>query len=159
MTERPMKALTISQPYASLIADGEKFVENRTWECLYRGPLMIHAGKGTQYLTKGQLADYPSGCVVAVCEMLGAVHVPTLRESAARGISCGRFLAQQCRRIAAHEHTEGPFGFILGNVRKLAAPVPAKGAQGLWTPSDELIRDVMCELPDDSTFKRIDKGE
>lgn len=41
-----MKALTISQPYASLIARGEKFVENRRWPTPYRGPLAIHAGKG-----------------------------------------------------------------------------------------------------------------
>jgi len=50
-----MKALTISQPYASLIASGEKWVENRTWATRYRGPLAIHAGRGTQYLSRDEL--------------------------------------------------------------------------------------------------------
>lgn len=43
-----VKALTISQPFAKLIADGEKFVENRGWPTHYRGRLAIHAGLGTQ---------------------------------------------------------------------------------------------------------------
>ncbi len=38
-----MKALTIRQPFASLIVDGYKTVENRTWKTAYKGPLAIHA--------------------------------------------------------------------------------------------------------------------
>jgi len=52
-----MKALTISQPFASLIASGSKFVENRTWPTSYRGPLAIHAGKGTQYMTRREMSE------------------------------------------------------------------------------------------------------
>lgn len=40
-----MKALTIKQPYASLIVDGIKDIENRTWKTNYRGRILIHAGK------------------------------------------------------------------------------------------------------------------
>ncbi len=39
-----MKALTLQQPWATLIAEGHKRVENRTWQTAYRGPLAIHAG-------------------------------------------------------------------------------------------------------------------
>lgn len=39
-----MKALTVRQPYASLIALGHKLVENRSWSTLHRGPLAVHAG-------------------------------------------------------------------------------------------------------------------
>jgi hypothetical protein len=38
-----MKALTIKQPWASLIARGIKDVENRTWRTNYRGRIYIHA--------------------------------------------------------------------------------------------------------------------
>ncbi len=38
-----MKALTIQQPWASLVAHGIKDVENRTWSTPYRGKLLIHA--------------------------------------------------------------------------------------------------------------------
>lgn len=39
-----MKALTIRQPWASLIAHGVKTIETRSWSTKYRGPLAIHAG-------------------------------------------------------------------------------------------------------------------
>jgi hypothetical protein len=39
-----MKALTIRQPWASLIALGVKHIETRSWSTRYRGPLAIHAG-------------------------------------------------------------------------------------------------------------------
>ena len=40
-----MRALTIRQPWASLIAAGVKTIETRSWSTKYRGPLAIHAGK------------------------------------------------------------------------------------------------------------------
>ncbi len=38
-----MKALSIKQPWASLIAHGIKDIENRTWATKYRGTIYIHA--------------------------------------------------------------------------------------------------------------------
>ena len=40
-----MKALSLWQPWAWLVIHGGKDVENRSWSTLYRGPLLIHAGK------------------------------------------------------------------------------------------------------------------
>lgn len=40
-----MKAITILQPWASLIACGAKQIETRCWKTNYRGPIAIHAGK------------------------------------------------------------------------------------------------------------------
>lgn len=42
-----MKALTIRQPWASLIALGIKTIETRSWQTRYRGPIAIHAGAGS----------------------------------------------------------------------------------------------------------------
>lgn len=41
-----MKAITLTQPWASLVAAGAKTVETRSWTTNYRGPLAIHAAKG-----------------------------------------------------------------------------------------------------------------
>lgn len=38
-----MKAITVKQPWASLICDGIKDVENRTWKTKFRGRVLIHA--------------------------------------------------------------------------------------------------------------------
>lgn len=134
-----MKALTISQPYASLIASGEKFVENRTWETFHRGPLAIHAGKGKQYLGTKELAKYPTGCIVAVCRLLECVHVPSLGERIQRNQPYRNLTMTWMHAIRDHEHTEGPFGFVLSEIRALPEPVPYQGAQGLWVLPDDVL--------------------
>lgn len=40
-----MKVLTIKQPWAALIIDGQKDIENRSWATKVRGRVLIHAGK------------------------------------------------------------------------------------------------------------------
>jgi hypothetical protein len=122
-----MKALTISQPFASLIANGEKWVENRRWGTSYRGPLAIHAGKGTQYLDRNELAQYPSGCIIAIARIVACVELSVVRSSTLATIG-GRTLEE----FLNHEHTEGPWCWVLDNVRELPDPVQCKGAQGLW---------------------------
>ena len=42
----PMKAISIRQPWAWLILNGGKDIENRTWPTTVRGRVLIHAGKG-----------------------------------------------------------------------------------------------------------------
>jgi hypothetical protein len=41
-----MKALSLKQPYAWLIANGFLQLDDRTWGTQYRGPMLIHASKG-----------------------------------------------------------------------------------------------------------------
>lgn len=141
-----MKALTISQPFASLIASGEKWVENRTWETLYRGPLAIHAGKGTQYLTRLELAQYPTSCIVAVARLVACYHLDSL--DATRTHEKLHSYDLTIGEILRHKHAEGPFCWILANVRKLAEPVHCRGALGLWDVPAELVKHVMIESPD-----------
>ncbi len=40
-----MKAISLHQPWASLVATGVKTIETRSWSTKYRGPLAIHAAK------------------------------------------------------------------------------------------------------------------
>ncbi len=44
-----MKALTLHQPWASLIAEGVKTIETRSWSTKYRGPMAIHAAKTAEW--------------------------------------------------------------------------------------------------------------
>lgn len=63
-----MKVITIKQPFATLIAEGLKEYEFRTWKTNYRGPIFIHAGKGIDKKAmkryKHLHLDYPSGCII-----------------------------------------------------------------------------------------------
>jgi len=51
-----MKALSLWQPWASLIALDVKRIETRGWSTKYRGPLAIHAGKSEP--PRGKVGDY-----------------------------------------------------------------------------------------------------
>ena len=56
-----MKALTIIQPWATLIASGHKMNETRSWKTNYRGEVLIHAGKNPKDYTSGVYIDDPDG--------------------------------------------------------------------------------------------------
>ena len=44
-----MKAITIKQPWASLIVEGMKDIENRTWQTKFRGRVLVHAALKPHY--------------------------------------------------------------------------------------------------------------
>ena len=82
-----MKALTIRQPWASLIAAGVKTIETRSWSTKYRGPLAIHAGKHKPERVAGYLLAPPeadlgwraqrwSGEGRVFAEMTENIHLP-----------------------------------------------------------------------------------
>lgn len=53
-----MKVLTIKQPWTTLIMQGHKRFEFRSWQTKYRGEMLIHAGKGIDKEAKKRLAKY-----------------------------------------------------------------------------------------------------
>ena len=73
-----MKALSIRQPWASLLVDGVKLYEYRPSDYKYRGLVAIHASKTRGPLERWALTqpdvlmhlppveELPSGCVIAV---------------------------------------------------------------------------------------------
>lgn len=166
MTETPVAqqfteiaALTISQPYASLIADGEKWVENRRWTTRYRGPIAIHAGSGTQYLTRSELFGYHTGCIVAVADLAFCVDLERLKRDVAdrrlspvlrrRGLTM-----QWAQRILRHEHSEGPFCWVFREVRKLDDPIPMSGKRGLWKVQHPQLESVLCSTNSERSTRR-----
>jgi hypothetical protein len=147
-----MKALTLTQPWATLVAIGAKRIETRSWYTAYRGPLAIHAAKGfpkwaRQFTTEAVVYEavkaqycqrdidnrakgfpaYPLGVVLATCRLVYCV--PTERVAAA-ACPFRDLLTVQEREFGDYE--EGRFAWILDNMQALAEPIPAKGALGLW---------------------------
>lgn len=121
-----MRILTLRQPWASLVAIGEKTVENRRWATSYRGPIAIHAGEAwdpaatgdplvDETLTEHGLtrADLPRGAVIAVAELVD-VH-----QSA--GLCC----------VPWGHHADGHQHLLLDHIRQLREPVKMTGRLGL----------------------------
>lgn len=137
-----MKALTICQPYAELIARGIKRVENRTWATPYRGPLLIHAGKNTDWLDLSgppgrdatfdiALSEMQFGAVIARCELVACLPILAIRSLRHE---------QKYPWLNDHDHTEGPFCWVLENIERLPQPIKCRGAQGIFdVPSDVVV--------------------
>lgn len=138
------RALTIKQPWASLIASGVKPVENRTWPIpgtwAHRGPLLIHAGRGFDRMAlllpeaREELEaqswpewELPSAAVLAVAEE----------------VVCHRAGPGCCDSPFAEP--EG-WHWVLSGVTALEEPVSAKGRLGLWRPDADLLAAVGGQL-------------
>lgn len=72
-----MKALTIKQPYASLVWRGEKSVEWRSWSTTHRGDLLICAGAqwadGEYTVPEESLTMFPLGVALCVVRLVDVV--------------------------------------------------------------------------------------
>lgn len=127
-----MKALSIRQPWASLIAKGYKAIELRTWKRSYRGPLAIHASKKPDrfsmtvspvgIVTKNH--NQPLGAIIAVCTLEDIIQYGS-RQNYDRDI-----LKHRCPETWFQS---GLYGWVLTDIKKLDTPIPIpKGQLGLW---------------------------
>jgi hypothetical protein len=135
-----MLALTLTQPYATLIAVGVKTIETRSWGTPYRGELAIHAAKAWpaderewQFSDRGfwapllrrlglrSVSDFPRGVVVATCRLVDCVPTDRLARAALRD-----------EERALGDFSGGRFAWMLADVAPLPEPAPARGSLGLW---------------------------
>ena len=124
-----MKTITIKQPYASLIAAGIKKYEFRTWKSKYRGKLLIHAGKGIDKKAmekfKNYNLEYPSGCIIAICDMVDCVKIDE---------ETREMLLKENELVygkTAMDKSFDGYGFRLENV-KMIEEISVKGALSFW---------------------------
>lgn len=147
-----MKVLTITQPWATLIAVGAKKIETRSWFTYYRGPLAIHAAKGFpdyawmachqepfySVLAEKTAILRPEGLprseIVATCELVDVVKVGKTMPSPITTFYKGEeyiFDLNQ-NELAFGDYSEGRYLWLLANIKPLEPTVPAKGKLGLW---------------------------
>lgn len=136
-----MRILTVQQPWASLIAVGEKDVENRRWATAYRGPVAVHAGKAVdpaakrdpvvlEAMSEHQLdfGDLPAGMIVAVADITDCHQ--------SEGMCCVPWGIPG----DAWQH------LLLGNIRPLRTPIEFTGQLGLRILEGEDVAEVMAAL-------------
>ena len=117
-----MRALSVCQPWAWLIVNGYKDIENRTWKLDYRGPLVIHASKR---VGQEQLDD-----VMHVQHKFTDIRMPPFRDMPMGGI-VGLVDVVDCVTASDSPWFNGPFGFVLANPRRCKF-VPMPGRLGLF---------------------------
>lgn len=140
-----MRAVTIRQPWATLIALGEKRFETRSWATKHRGEIAIHAGKvidQTAYqhptikaiLTKqGYVTptDLPTGAVIATGMLIDCWQSFTQEDQVILE-STGKMKHITDFEEWVGDYTEGRYAWELDHMKILKEPVPAKGHLSLW---------------------------
>lgn len=116
-----MKALSIRQPWAWLIANGHKDIENRSWPTRFRGPVLIHAAKG---MTRAEYHD-----AGLLCFRLG-IPLPK-SDDLERGGIVGQATITDCCSDSLSPWFFGKFGFELTNTKPLPFQ-PCKGRLGFF---------------------------
>lgn len=116
-----MKALSIRQPWAWLIVNGHKDIENRDWSTRLRGPVLIHASKG---MTRD---EYEDGQFLA--QGLNII-IPDF-EILERGGIIGQASIVGCITDSASPWFFGKYGFVLADAKPLPFR-PLRGALGFF---------------------------
>jgi len=142
-----MKAITLWQPWASLVATREKKIETRSWSTNYRGKLAIHAAMLNPYkaiksipdsiITKMRKAlkekgiltpstDFrvlPVGCIIATANLVDCHEITY-------SFRCSKINFTDEEYFG--DYTPGRYAWILEDIQPLEEPIPAKGMQKLW---------------------------
>lgn len=118
-----MKALSIRQPWAWLIVQGHKNIENRDWPTHVRGEVLVHAGKS---MTR---EDYEIARDVAAAEQ---VTLPPPEALDLGGI-VGAMTIGDCVSDSLSPWFFGRYGFVIDAARPLPFQ-PCRGMLGFFTP-------------------------
>jgi len=126
-----VKALTLTQPWATLVITGRKRFETRSWWTGYRGQLAIHAAKGMPGWAKETAREFgldpdvlPRGVI------LGTVHLKAVASTS--DVRRGLEWADDHLELAAGDYDDGRWAWQLVMPRAFSETIPTRGMLGLW---------------------------
>ena len=121
-----MKVLTLKQPWATLVAEGIKKYEFRTWKTNYRGKVLIHAGAGVEKKELARFKDlnleYPSKRIIAEAEIEDCLELDD---------NLNKKIINE-NNIAYGSKKRTGYAWKLGNVKKIDVDKEINGKLGLW---------------------------
>lgn len=160
-----MKALTVIQPWASLILLGAKRFETRSWKTAHRGPLLIHASAQLPPVAqalcyeepwKSALApllkpyspsapngdpwDLPLGALLGIVEVVDCVATESLDFGQ---LPLGADAIGPDEK-AFGDYRPGRWAWQLRVLHRFAQPIPLPGHLGLWEAPNLLIPEGPC---------------
>lgn len=127
-----MKVLSLTEPYATIIKEGKKKIETRSWKTNYRGKLYIHASstkipkeykenKDLMALVDINKLNY--GNIICSCELVDCIEMTD------------EFIASvklNKDKYVSGIYAKGRYAWILKNIEVLDNPIKAKGHLGIW---------------------------
>ena len=122
-----MKALSIRQPWASLIINGYKEYEFRSWKTNFRGEFLIHASKNIENENMDKFNEYnlvyPTGCILGKCTITDCIKVTKEFEEN---------LKEKNKLVYGLSKGRGGYAFKVEEIEKFDAEIPAKGKLNFW---------------------------
>jgi len=128
-----VKVLSLTEPYATLIKDGIKSIETRSWKTNYRGKLYIHASSTKipkEYSNNKELMSlvksesFSHGHIICSCQLEDCI--PMTEE----------FVLDIKRNMKTEyvtgDYSKGRYAWILKDIEILDKPIKAKGHLGIW---------------------------
>lgn len=122
-----MKALTIKEPWATLIIEGYKKYEFRSWKTNYRGKILIHAGLSLEKDQLEKFKDYnlecSKGMIIGEAELVDCILVTDEFDKELKSID---------PIVYGNSGHVQNYAWKLENVKKYDEGIPVKGKLGLW---------------------------
>ena len=122
-----MKVITLKQPWATLVAEGLKKYEFRSWKFNYRGEILIHAGKGIdkeamkkfEYLN----LNYPHSKIIAKVKILDCIELND---------EINKQIIEENELIYGHKYYRTGYAWKLELIEKINDETEVSGKQGIW---------------------------
>lgn len=143
-----MKALTVLQPWASLLVRGAKVHETRSWQTAHRGPILIHAGRRFPDSARDLAAlepffsalgrtrpnDLPRGAILGVATIADCIPTEALADLAPAERAFG-------------DYNPGRWAWHITDPTPLAVPIACNGKLGLFDVDDAFLRQFADREP------------
>lgn len=148
-----MKAITVRQPWATLLTIGAKRIETRSWNTKHEGRLLIHAGLAmpcrigqrvalgedweverdrSGLLLRGRRLGWPYRLPMGA--VIGSVNIIYTRSTNSPEY------APPDSDIPLGDHSPGRWGWYTDSLsQRFPKPIPYTGALGLWEFPDDLL--------------------
>ena len=121
-----MKVLTLKQPWATLVAEGLKQYEFRSWKINYRGKILIHAGVGIDKEDmkkyKNMNLEFPSRRIIAEVEIEDCLELDE---------ELNKKIINE-KNIAYGSKYRTGYAWKLKNIKKININKEINGKLGLW---------------------------
>ena len=139
-----MKAITVWQPWATLLATGQKHNETRSWRTNYRGEILIHAAKTDHsgillhipmeelkhFQKAGVVNELPTGVIIGKANLVDCFQID---EAYRRKLQ-----RENPAELAFGDYAIGRYAWVMADAILFNKPSPASGKQGLWNWEGEI---------------------
>ena len=141
-----MKAISLHQPSAHLMAIGAKRIETRGWKTDVRGWVLIHAALKWTKAQREMVADWPeemmrgfaTGAVVCAVRLVDCVEMNDL--------GLVTFMLNEYgepHEATYGDYSPGRFAWVTDAVVRFETPVVWRGRQGWFDVPDSEVRDKL----------------